>query len=590
MFQQLFTPSADILFKSCIKDQFLQPPFTQPNTNEAHETQDVDADTTTRDARRPSAGWLRNPAWIDGGVNPPKYYFSHEEIDAACCASGVEPPPRYTQPEIPVAPSQPITTAGLPLATQYDILSSRVSPTPVPANNHYRMAGPLGNGVGNEPWVPAAPPPNGHLVNVTHTYTATESTTGSSRNAKAAAPKKKATTMLGNITLEGITRVDFIKAFLSIHNLDTQFAPGVHSGPPFKLSWTGSIGGKGNAPTFLTDKSFNLALAAILKKDKKKIHITLEFDTDVMSGYRIQHLVPSLNVPVNNGEEELLYGTRIPQLAQFNDTEQVNGRFILEIKKRWPCASHQGEHGEPGHCFITVSGGHLRLNPLRLKMWAAAMASGDVTKHDPPCTEAFDGPRDGQISSIRARGHSGASTASTAFAPANNDMMTLVMASLIPVLGGLSRKRPRSESPGRYSPPLPKRPHSDLQTPIRNQPNVQTPKHPRREFQTPKRLAFQQPPASPVSIPAPGFELRVCLRDFAELEAVNMTPFEIALHEEDFTPDLIALADESATIAIRNITGATCGRLMRLKLFCRKWQTTYEQKLLSGNYTTYELE
>ena len=89
--------------------------------------------------------------------------------------------------------------------------------------------------------ISAVPPPNGHLVNVTHTYTSTDATTGSSRNAKPAAPKKKSTTMLGNIALEGVMRVDFIKVFLSIHNLHTQFAPGVHSGPPFKLSWSGSM-------------------------------------------------------------------------------------------------------------------------------------------------------------------------------------------------------------------------------------------------------------------------------------------------------------------------------------------------------------
>ena len=50
-------------------------------------------------------------------------------------------------------------------------------------------------------------------------------------------------------------------------------------------------GGKAHALTFLTDESFNLALVVILKKDKKKIQITVEFDTDTMSGYRIQHLV-----------------------------------------------------------------------------------------------------------------------------------------------------------------------------------------------------------------------------------------------------------------------------------------------------------
>ena len=50
-------------------------------------------------------------------------------------------------------------------------------------------------------------------------------------------------------------------------------------------------GGKGNVPTFLTDESFSLTLMAILKKDKKKIQVTVKFDTDMMSGYRIQHLV-----------------------------------------------------------------------------------------------------------------------------------------------------------------------------------------------------------------------------------------------------------------------------------------------------------
>jgi len=166
-------------------------------------------------------------------------------------------------------------------------------------------------------------------------------------------------------------------------------------------------------------------------------------------------------------------------------------------------------------------------------------------------------------------------------------MMALVMASLIPVLGGLSCKQSHSESPSQYLSPPPKHAHFEFQTPIRNQPNFQTLKHPHHEFQTPRRPEFQQPPASPVSVPAPGFELQVCLWEFAELEAVDMTLFEIALQAEDFTPDIIALADDSATIAICNIMGATSGCLMRLKLFCRKWQTTYKQKVHSGNYTTY---
>ena len=86
-------------------------------------------------------------------------------------------------------------------------------------------------------FIPDGPPINGHLINVTHIFTAMEPM--AARNLKAA-PKKKQTTMLGHIALKTITCVDFIKAFLAIHSLHTQYAPGVHSGPTFKLSWTGS--------------------------------------------------------------------------------------------------------------------------------------------------------------------------------------------------------------------------------------------------------------------------------------------------------------------------------------------------------------
>ena len=75
-----------------------------------------------------------------------------------------------------------------------------------------------------------------------------------------------------------------------------------------------------------------------------------------------------------------------------------------------------------------------------------------------------------------------------------------------------------------------------------------------------------------------------------EIKGVDMTQFKIPLCTEEYTPDIIALADESATAAICSITGATGGHLMRLKLFCKKWQTNYERNISSGSYLTYELE
>ena len=82
------------------------------------------------------------------------------------------------------------------------------------------------------------PVPVGHLVNVTHVFTTTEAAAGS-RNTKVVA-KKKQTSVLGHIILEGIARVKFIEACLAIHSLDTIFALGVNSGPPIRVWWTAS--------------------------------------------------------------------------------------------------------------------------------------------------------------------------------------------------------------------------------------------------------------------------------------------------------------------------------------------------------------
>jgi len=90
-------------------------------------------------SQRPSEGWLRQPAWIgtslhlysvfraeissDGGVNPPRFYYSHEEIDEALIAAGHPPRNRSDQqaaqvlptpivPEVPAAPTPSLVNAG----------------------------------------------------------------------------------------------------------------------------------------------------------------------------------------------------------------------------------------------------------------------------------------------------------------------------------------------------------------------------------------------------------------------------------------------------------------------------------------------
>jgi hypothetical protein len=180
--------------------------------------------------------------------------------------------------------------------------------------------------------------------------------------------------------------------------------------------------------------------------------------------------------------------------------------------------------------------------------------------------------------------------------------MAVIVASLIPLLGGLSQKRQYSESPSsdrshkrlRFESPRSST-SQNLMTPKRSHHYVPlTPKRLHHGFSTSPLSAETSSPLraihspQPVAmVPAPGFELRVCLRDFAEAEGVDMTKFEIPLSMEEYTPGRIPFAEDSD---LRAITGAPGGRIVALKVFCRKWQIQYEEKIRSGSYTIYHPE
>jgi hypothetical protein len=82
-------------------------------------------------------------------------------------------------------------------------------------------------------------PPLGHLVSVLMQFSA--QVQGPANRGSRVIKKKSKLTKSDYIVLEGITRTAFIMSYLSIHGLSQQFGPGVHSGPPFKLYWTGSV-------------------------------------------------------------------------------------------------------------------------------------------------------------------------------------------------------------------------------------------------------------------------------------------------------------------------------------------------------------
>lgn len=77
----------------------------------------------------------------------------------------------------------------------------------------------------------------GYLVSITVCYTSVEKATG--RGARPAA-KKIRVTKSDYIDIDGITRSTFVTKMLAVHDLAKDYAPGVHSGPSFKLWFTGS--------------------------------------------------------------------------------------------------------------------------------------------------------------------------------------------------------------------------------------------------------------------------------------------------------------------------------------------------------------
>lgn len=283
-----------------IQDQIENPPFTQimPSRNYDSENQPP-ANTTgsTSVAQRPSEGWLRNPAWIgayflsylyccvvdsslllDGGVNPPRFYHSHEEIDEALRNAGVSRATRFDQQAARISPTPALPLPPVPLTL--DLVNSANPGSNVGINATSKpLFSPLELILSSNNFLAVS---SGHIVNVTLIYTAPAApTVGRAK----AAPKKAKTTKMDNIPLESITRVDFIKAFLATHGLAETFSPGTHSGPDFKLWWTGMrcvdaihfflkadfilhSGGKAGAPSIQNDHQFGIAFDALRKRNK----------------------------------------------------------------------------------------------------------------------------------------------------------------------------------------------------------------------------------------------------------------------------------------------------------------------------------
>ncbi|KAG6370347.1 hypothetical protein JVT61DRAFT_12155 [Boletus reticuloceps] len=325
-------------------------------------------------------------------------------------------------------------------------------------------------------------------------------------------------------------RCDFIKFFLGVHDLSDQFSPGVNFGPQFKL-----CGGKAGASTIENDHDFQVARSALSKKKKEACVVSVEFDVDVMDSYRIRKR-PILQVDKDDELNELSYPTKIPRIENFSDNAQLHGSIILQLKVKWVCDKHSGEHGERGHCWVSPTGNHIGLNNCRLKQWAASIAAGDATKHEPPHTIDFDGLRDGRLD-VKSCGRTGPCSSAAATPDATTMLLTAVTSLMANQL-------------------VSKTPAVDFLT-------------------TPKRHRAREVslPCSPV--PITGTELHSCLNDFFDQKGIDLRATEDLLTQLEFTPDIISDVLISRLCEVLMVVE---GRGLKLQAFAREWSERLQLK------------
>nr|GAT48927.1 predicted protein [Mycena chlorophos] len=486
---------------------------------------------------RPSEYWLKEPSWIDGARDPPLfftnpaqiyetlYYYApdHPHIDYYCAqaiafldaprggAGGSKAPlPASVSGNENLSESAASATpaaSGAAIAAATDALASATSS----AN------------------------PNERAVNIIMYYIDHGKPTSYRSKSQ---PKLSKAAKYVTIDVAAATRQSLVHDMLKAHNIDDAFGVGTHSGPPFKISWTGSSGGKSAAPVIDTDADFKIIHDALLKKTGAAVLI--EFNLTEMDGFRIVKK-RALLTDDEDQHPESVHGTKVPRIDDFSIHDQMHGEMLLKLQRRWPCQTHKSENGDVGACYIDGNGNHIGLNMRKLKAWAAAIIAGDCTMHEPPNTAEFDGFRDGRSTRPRGRG-------SRTDAGAGDNTSSLLLAAMLPIF---------TSAAARVS-------GDPFRTPPRATATAECPPAPER----PAVPAF-----SP--IPARGQELHSCLLALRDSREVDLLDAEEALAVLDLTPDVIV---DVPVPRLMEVTGAVEGKVYKLVAFCREWVARLEEK------------
>ncbi|KAH8832105.1 hypothetical protein DL96DRAFT_1706489 [Flagelloscypha sp. PMI_526] len=465
----------------------------------------------------PSSGWLHWPAHIDGGVYPARSYTDKSAANTLSYYKHLLPTAASPGMEIEV-----ISHPSLPKEKQASI--------PVPTKSSLDIAS--------------------LLTSVALVTTTRKPPTG---RAQKATVKREQTVKVENIPIASLDRKGFIYAVLHVHSLDHDYAPGEHNGPSFKLSWTSSVGGKGNAPTIDTEHDWETAKAALLRKKLATVQVYVELDLKVMHANAVK---VKRGIGAVDTDKELTFGSKVPRLDAYSAMEQQEGAIALELRKQHKCDIHLGEHGQPGCCFVRPDGEHERMTNRKIKVWGAAIRAHNATKNEPPNSIDFDGVRE-----VRPRGRNGPCTANLANSSPTADLGALLMAATVLLLTNLLSQQTASMSAAAL-PSTPSQMGDLCALPC-----------------TPGTVARIPPATPPSPIPAKGDELKECLFDFFAHKEIDLRGSFSALSALDLMPDILYDVPVERLV---EITGGIEGQIHKLRIFSKSWSEHLEEK--RGNF------
>ncbi|KZV67232.1 hypothetical protein PENSPDRAFT_755088 [Peniophora sp. CONT] len=368
---------------------------------------------------------------------------------------------------------------------------------------------------------------------------------------------KHATAQVPNkVAIIKFTRKGTVNTMLSVHDLQDRYVAGVNCGPPFKLYWAGSPGGKTNAPTVNTDAEWAILMDQLREARPSVKAVNIVFNIDGMQGHRA---TGAIGPEIADKAAELTFGTRVPQVDNFSNEHRAVAAKIEEINAFWDCALHGG------HCYLDKDGNHIFLNRFRKGQFAAYLAATPTaTALEPPPQHLLDSWSGAPVSATQGpsttkpRGRSGpGSSSSSPISAPSNDTNTMLLSMMAPITAMCMQSMQASQ----------KAP----QTPSRGSKR-------RRDVspETPTRAG--SPP------PAPKDELRACLVSFGKTK--DIAPEDIAraiagLAGCKYSPDSL---DMPNVTRIMGLTGLEEGEAHQLQRFAVAWSARTEKKRARYNY------